>query len=180
MSNLLSFSDFIFEAKIEDEGIKAQIEHFHSLQERIKEMKSALKEAEDEFKGFEVSIRPLMDSMKMLNDKVAETERYLVQINRYGHSRTDIGWKSVVEGAMERVDDAAKAILEECMEASKKVVEVKHSFEIKVNEANLLEKVKNTIMRALNSFKKFFASKLGKIDSENAKLEKLLAKLKAK
>lgn len=178
--NVLSFSSFIFEAAIEDDRIKNQLERFYNLQEEIKEMKARLKEAEDEFKGFEITVKPMLDSLKELDDKIGETERFIVQINRYGHTRTDIGWKSVVESAMEKVDDAAQEILRECMEASKKTVDVKHSFEIKMNESKLLASLKSAAKRILDSFTRFFTSRLNRIDAQNKKLAVVLAKVKKK
>lgn len=176
--NLLNFSQFIFEAEISDERINSQIERFYTLQEEIKEMKTRLKEAEDDFKNFEITVKPMLDSMKELEDKIAESQRFFIQINRYGHSRTDIGWKSVVETAMERVDDAAREILRECMEASKKTVEVKHSFEIKMNESKLMSSLKAAARRILDSFKKFFTTRIDRIDAQNKKLATVLAKVK--
>jgi DNA polymerase II small subunit/DNA polymerase delta subunit B len=83
---------------------------------------------------------------------------------------------------MERLDDAAKAIINECVEANKKVTNVKHSFEVEkkedVNEASVLGKIKDAVMAVVEKFKNKIASKFAKIDAENQKLKALLAKVK--
>lgn len=158
------------------------LERLYTLQEKIKAMKAEMKEMDEEFKGFESQLKPIFDAMKMLDDKIATSADYIVKITRYGHTREDVQWKPVVEQAMERLDEAAKAIINECIEANKKTTSVKHSFEVEkkeeVNEASVLGKIKAAISAVIEKFKNKIASKFAKIDGENEKLSKLLAKVK--
>jgi len=182
MKHLKLFEQFVNEAKIPRKA-NVDVPRLYALQERIKALKAELKENEEEFKGFEAQLKPIFDSMKVLDDKIATAEDYIIKITRYGHTREDVQWKPVVDQAMERLDDAAKAIINECIEANKRVTNVKHSFEVKqdgeeVNEASVLGKIKAAIVTVIESFKNKIAAKFAKIDAENEKLAKLLAKVK--
>lgn len=176
-----TYNEMIAEAKIPNKA-NINMDRLYALQEKIKGLKAEMKAADDEFKGFESQLKPIFDAMKQLEDKIAESTDYIVKITRYGHTREDVTWKAVVDQAMERLDDAAKAIINECVEANKKVTTVKHSFEVErkgeVNEASVLGKIKDAIVAVIEKFKTKIAAKFAKIDGENEKLAKLLAKVK--
>jgi hypothetical protein len=176
-----TYKELVNEAKIPRKA-DIDMERLYTLQEKIKSLKAEMKSADEEFKGFEAQLKPVFDAMKALEDKIAESADYIVKITRYGHTREDVTWKSVVDQAMERLDDAAKAIINECVEANKKVTNVKHSFEVEkkeeVNEASVLGKIKDAVMAVVEKFKNKIASKFAKIDAENQKLKALLAKVK--
>lgn len=172
----------INEAKLPSKA-HIDVDRLYAIQEKIKELKAELKQNEEEFKGFESQLKPIFDSMKVLEDKIATSEDYIIKITRYGHTREDVQWKPVVDMALERLDDAAKAVINECIEANKRVTQVKHSFDVKkadeeVNEASILGKIKAAIVAVIERFKSRVSTKLAKIDSENEKLSKLLAKVK--
>lgn len=178
------FGDFerMNEAKIPKKA-HINVERLYELYEKIKDLKAELKENEDEYKGFEAQLKPIFDSMKVLEDKIATSEEYIIKITRYGHERQDVQWKPVVDMALERLDDAAKAIIAECIDANKRVTQVKHSFEVDkseeaINEASVLGKIKEAIVSVITRFKAKIAGKFARIDSENEKLSKLLAKVK--
>ena len=183
MDEIKQYLDFqINEAKLPTKA-HINVDRLYALQEKIKELKAELKENEDEFKGFEAQLKPIFDSMKVLDDKIATAEDYVIKITRYGHERQDVQWKPVVDQAMERLDEAAKAIINECIEANKRVTQVKHSFDVKrnedeVNEASILGKIKDAIVTVIERFKQRISAKFAKIDAENEKLSKLLAKVK--
>jgi septal ring factor EnvC (AmiA/AmiB activator) len=188
MKHLKLFEDFLHttkellaEAQIPRKA-NINLDRLYELQEKIKGLKAEMKQMDDEFKGFESQLKPIFDAMKMLDDKLADSADYIVKITRYGHTREDVQWKPVVDQAMERLDDAAKAIIEECIAANKRVTTVKHSFDVEkkgeVNEASVLSKIKAAVVAVIEKFKNKIAAKFSKIDSENEKLAKLLAKVK--
>lgn len=176
-----TYKELVNEAKIPRKA-EIDMDRLYTLQEKIKGLKAEMKAADDEFKGFETQLKPIFDAMKALEDKIAESADYIVKITRYGHTREDVTWKAVVDSAMERLDEAAKSIITECIEANKKVTTVKHSFEVEkkeeVNEASVLGKIKDAIMAVIEKFKNKISAKFAKIDAENEKLAKLLAKVK--
>ena len=175
---LLKFTQFINEAEITDEKIVSELKEIKTLKDRLKEISKETKGIESKLKEFDQEIKPIFDSMKELEDKLAITEKFILKITKYGHTRTDVTWKAVVDQALNLVDDTAKAIISDCMELNKKLVEVKHSYEIEeLDEANIFDKFKSILSRSVDKFKGMFGRKIARIDSVNQKLEKLAAKL---
>jgi len=178
MNRLKLFEEFVNEMEISDEGIKSKLDRIKSLRDKLSEMSSEMKEMEKELKEFDAEIKPIFETMKAVDDRLATTEDFVLKITKFGHTRTDIGWKSVVDQSLEQVDEAARSIIVSLMEANKKSVEVKFSYEIqKINEA-YMEKFKSMITKAIDRVRSVFSKKITKIDSANAKLEKTLADLK--
>ena len=178
MSRLKLFEEFVNEMEIVDEGIKSKLDRIKSLRDKISEMSSEMKEMEKELKEFDAEIKPIFETMKAVDDRLATTQDFVLKITKFGHNRTDIGWKSVVDQSLEQVDEAARSIIVSLMEANKKSVEVKFSYEIqKINES-YMEKFKSMITKAIDRMRTVFTKKITKIDSANAKLEKTLADLK--
>ena len=174
---LLNFSEFVNEsqvneAQIKDKALIAKLERIHEIKEKLKNLTAETKAIEGELKEFDASIKPIFDAMKVLNDKLATTEKYVVKITRYG------GEGSAVEQALTMVDEAAQAIINECVRQNTAVTAVKHSFEIaKLDEGKLTDKAKAIIAKIsgkinaiVAKFKSFFDSKISKIDAANAKL----------
>lgn len=172
------FTEFITEAALKDRAIVSQLAEIKALKEKLKELTAETKRIESSLKEFDAEIKPYFDAMKVLNDKLGLTEQYVVKITKYGGTRTDVTWKSVVDSALERVDEAARAIIGECIEANKKLTEVKHSFEIEdVNESKAFDKFKAIVSKITTKLKNLFSSKMSKIDAANAKLKALIEKV---
>jgi hypothetical protein len=170
------FEEFLFEAFIEDPAIKAQIGTFYELQEEIKKLEVALEEKKSQFKQFEGDVKPMIDGMKEVGDKLAETEEYLIKVSRFGGERKDASYKTAFENALSKVNAATKRVLEEALEASKKVTQVKHSFSIDkvVAEASLFDKIKSAIKGAINKLLGIFKKESKTIDDANKDLKKLV------
>lgn len=170
------FEEFLFEAFIEDPGVKSQIGTFYDLQEQIKKIEAELEEKKLQFKQFESDVKPMIDGMKEVGDKLAETEEYILKISRFGGERKDASYKTAFENALSKVNGATKKVLEEALEASKKVTNVKHSFSIDkiVAEASLFDKIKGAIKGAINKLLGIFKKETKTIDDANKDLKKLV------
>lgn len=180
---LLNFSEFVNEsqvneAQIKDKALIAKLERIHEIKEKLKTLTAETKAIEGELKEFDASIKPIFDAMKVLNDKLATTEKYVVKITRYGGEGSAVSYGKAVEQALTMVDEAAQAIINECVRQNTAVTAVKHSFEIaKLDEGKLTDKAKAIIAKIsgkinaiVAKFKSFFDSKISKIDAANAKL----------
>lgn len=171
------FEEFVFEAFIEDPAIKASMGEFYELQNEIKRLEAELEEKKLAFKQFESDIKPMIDGMKEVGDKLAQTEEYLIKISRFGGERKDVSYKTAYENALTKVNAATKRVLEEALEASKKVTQVKHSFAIDkvvVAEASIFDKIKSAIKGAINKLLGVFKKESKNIDDANRELKKLV------
>lgn len=184
---LLKFDQFINESKVneaqlKDRAIIAKLDRIHEIKQRLKELTAETKEINDELKEFDADIKPIFDAMKVLNDKLATTERYVIKITKYGGKAEVPSYAKAVEQALGMVDEAAQAIIKECVRLHTSVSNVKHSFEIeRLDEGKLTDKAKAVLAKlsakikgVVEKFKGFFDRKIEKIDSANAKLEALL------
>jgi chromosome segregation ATPase len=175
---MLKFTQFVNEAQIKDKVLTSKLDRIHEIKERLKELTAETKSIEGELKEFDASIKPVFDAMKVLNDKLALTEKYVIKITRYGGEGTAIAYGKAVEQALTQVDEAAQAIINECVRVNTAVTSVKHSYDIqKVDESKLSDKVKaivakfsDKIRSAVEKFKSVFATKTAKIDQANQKL----------
>lgn len=175
---LLKFTQFINEAKLTDKTLIVKLDRIHEIKERLKALTAETKSIESELKDFDASVKPVFDAMKVLNDKLALTEKYVLKITKYGGEGTSVSYGKAVEQALAQVDEAAQAIINECVKANTAATSVKHSYEIqKVDESKLSDKVKAVIAKlsdkitsAVEKFKSVFATKSAKIDQANQKL----------
>lgn len=170
------FEEFLFEAFIEDPAIKNSIGDFYELQNEIKKLEAELEEKKLAFKQFEGDIKPMIDGMKEVGDKLAQTEEYVIKISRFGGERKDASYKTAFENALSKVNAATKRVLEEALEASKKVTQVKHSFSIDtiVAEASIFDKIKGAIKSAISKLLGIFKKETKTIDDANGDLKKLV------
>jgi hypothetical protein len=184
---LLKFNQFINEARvnealIKDKTIIAKLDRIHEIKARLKELTSETKAINTELGAFDADMKPIFDAMKVLNDKLATTEKYVIKISRYGGASENPSYAKAVEQALGMVDEAAQAIINECVRQNTAVSNVKHSYEIeKIEESKLTDKAKAVIAKLsgkinaiITKFKSFFASKVAKIDQANEKLAAML------
>ena len=184
---MLKFTQFINEANLTDKTLTVKLDRIHEIKKRLKELKVETESIEGELKEFDASIKPVFDAMKTLNDKLALTENYVIKITRYGGEGSAVSYGKAVEQALTQVDEAAQAIINECVRVNTAVTNVKHSYDIqKVDESKLSNKVKAVVAKLSNSelvkkiksavvnFKSIFATKTAKIDQANKKLADIL------
>jgi hypothetical protein len=108
---IMRYESFIAEAIIDDPKVKGEISYFYELQRKIKELEVELESAKVQFKEFEVELKPMMDGMKEVGDKLAQTEEFIIQISRFGGERKDASYKNAFELALSKVNGATKKIL---------------------------------------------------------------------
>jgi prefoldin subunit 5 len=173
MSRIKLFEQFISEMEITDTTLIGKIERIKSLKDKLSEMNSEIKSIEVEIKEFDAEIKPIFEMMKEVEDRLATAQNFALKITKYGHKRTDIGWKNVVDQSLEQVDEAARAIITSLMETNKKIVDVKFSYEIEKLNESFFEKFKSMITKSIDKLKSVFSKKTMKIDAANQKLEKL-------
>jgi hypothetical protein len=118
------------ELDVQDSQVTDSVKEFYELQQEMNTMKSRLKEMEARFKGFEGIIKPMLDEMKELGDKLAMAGEFVIKVNKFGGERMDASYKDAFENALSKVNAATKGVLQEALEASKKVTQVKHSIDI--------------------------------------------------
>ena len=181
---LFKFNQFVLnEALIKDKAIIAKLDRLHALKTRISELTAETKVINTELSGFDADLKPIFDAMKILQDKLATTERYVIKITKYGGTSSNPSYAKAVEQALTLVDETAQAIIKECVATNTSISNVKHSFEIEsVQEAKLTDKAKALIAKLspkiksiILKLKNFFDTKLAKIDATNAKLQKMIS-----
>lgn len=180
---LYKFTEFVNEAQIKDKQIIAKLDRIYELKTKIKALTEETTRINAELKQFDATIKPVFDAMKTLQDKLATTEKYVIKITKYGGSASVPAYAKAVEQALTLVDEAAQAIIKECVAVNTSVSNVKHSFDIEaVEESKLTDKAKSLIAKLspkikslVSKFLTLFNSKLAKIESANLKLQKLLA-----
>lgn len=168
------------EAELRDRNVKAKLDRIYELKNRIKELTEETKAINSELKEFDTDIKPVFDAMKVLNDRIATTERYVIKITRFGGPADNPSYAKAIEQALEQVDDAAKAIINECVRLNTGVKNNTHQYDIeKVDESlsdkakALIGKIKAKVVSLVDRFKSAFNRKIEKIDAANANLEKL-------
>lgn len=159
----------------DDPKLAAEIGQFYELQNDIKELEEELLKKKDAFKQFEMEIRPMLDCMKEMNIKLSLTNDYLIQITRFGGERRDASYKNAFENALTKVNASTRKVLEAALEASRTVTQVKHSFKIdkKLEEASILDNIKNAIKKGINAFLDIFKKEENEVDKANKELQKL-------
>ena len=170
------FEEFLFEGFIEDPTIKESIGDFYELQNEIKQLEAQLEEKKLQFKQFEGDIKPMLDGMKEIGDKLAQTEEYVIKVSRFGGERKDASYKTAFESALTKVNAATKRVLEDALEASKKITNVKHSFNIDkvVAEASIFDRIKDAIKSAISKVLGIFKKEGKTIDDANSELKRIV------
>jgi hypothetical protein len=141
----------IKELDVQDPNITGSVKEFYELQQEMATMKSRLKEMEGRFKEFEGVIKPMLDDMKELGDKLAMCGEYVIKVTKFGGERMDASYKDAFENALTKVNAATKNVLNEALEASRKLTQVKHSVSIQPTDS-LEEGVMNKITSAFRGF----------------------------
>lgn len=159
----------------DDPKLAKEIGQFYELQNDIKALEEDLMKKKDAFKQFEMEIRPMLDCMKEMNIKLSLTNDYLIQITRFGGERRDASYKNAFENALTKVNASTRKVLEAALEASRSVTQVKHSFKIdkKLEEASIIDNVKNAIKKGINAFLNIFKKEENEVDKANKELQKL-------
>ncbi len=150
-------SQKLSELDVQDTNVTDSVKEFYELQQEMATMKSRLKEMEGRFKEFEGVIKPMLDEMKELGDKLAMCGEYVIKVTKFGGERMDASYKDAFENALSKVNAATKNVLNEALEASKKLTQVKHSISIQPSDS-----LQEGVMGRLTSAFRGFLSRLDK------------------
>jgi len=177
-SKALSFKQFVTEARITDPEVAGQLGHIKELRTELGTIRARMLEIEAELKEFDAQIKPFFDSMQMLDIRLVETEQFAIRIATYAYTRRDVSYKSVVDAALLRVDESARAIIGECVQAAQRLVQVKHSFELEpkdpqVDESNAISKFFTYVSMMVKTFLLKFKRNMFIIDKANSELKRI-------
>jgi hypothetical protein len=150
-------SQKLSELDVQDTNVTDSVKEFYELQQEMATMKSRLKEMEGRFKEFEGVIKPMLDEMKELGDKLAMCGEYVIKVTKFGGDRMDASYKDAFENALSKVNAATKNVLNEALEASRKLTQVKHSISIQPSDS-----LQEGVMGRLTSAFRGFLSRLDK------------------
>lgn len=187
LQNYISFRvrTLMLEAEITDGELRKRIEEFYKLQMKIQALETELKASKSEFGEAKKIITPLLDGMKETKDRLAVTEKYVIEVKKFSFDRQVTSYKDAFELGLSKVNEATKKILKEAVEATKKTSTTAHSFVIK--KRGELEEAKNPITKALDGLKKAIKKfttvfkKQGKeIEKANRDIDKAVSGMKGK
>ena len=156
-SGSFGYGSNVNELDVQDTNVTDSVKEFYELQQEMATMKSRLKEMEGRFKEFEGVIKPMLDEMKELGDKLAMCGEYVIKVTKFGGERMDASYKDAFENALSKVNAATKNVLNEALEASKKLTQVKHSISIQPSDS-----LQEGVMGRLTSAFRGFLSRLDK------------------
>lgn len=171
-----SFKEFVTEARITDPDVAGKLGHIKELRTELSSIRNRMLEIEAELKEFDQQIKPFFDAMQMLDVRLVETEQFAIKIATYAYTRKDVSYKSVVDNALLRVDEAARQIIGECVQAAQRLVQVKHSFELEPKDEPVdegLGKWFTHISLMVKSFILKFRKNMSEIDKANAELKRI-------
>lgn len=156
-SGSFGYGSNVNELDVQDTNVTDSVKEFYELQQEMATMKARLKEMDARFKGFEGIIRPMLDEMKELGDKLAMCGEYVIKVTKFGGERMDASYKDAFENALSKVNAATKNVLNEALEASKTLTKVKHSISIQPSDS-----LQEGVMGRLTSAFRGFLSRLDK------------------
>jgi hypothetical protein len=127
--------------------------------------------------GLDEELEPLLDSMKEYNEKILQTDEYIVKVTRFGYQSTSPRYKEAFELALTKVNDATANVLNKALETTKKTTKVKHSFNIEkftgVAETSLFNKLVKLFKSIFSSASKTVDAEISNVDDANKMLKKL-------
>lgn len=165
------------EVEITDPDFTENIETFYNLQEEINQLKQDLKDKQSEYGKFKSTIDPVISSMKDLEDKLGETEGYILKVKKFDYERTSSSYKDAFELALSKVNGSTRRVLEEALKTTQKVSTVKASYSIeKIQENKVLDKIRKVLSKVVNRFLSIFNKEERTIDSANSKLRQITSR----
>lgn len=108
-----SLREIVSEAQVIDPNLKALINEFGEISQKLALEKAKLKELEAKHGGLEKEVRRVLEAVETVEDKTLMTEHYIAEISKVGYSRPNIKYAAAFERALSKVNAATKAVLEE-------------------------------------------------------------------
>lgn len=165
------------EVEITDPDFTENVETFYNLQEEINQLKQDLKDKQSEYGKFKSTIDPVISSMKDLEDKLGETEGYILKVKKFDYERTSSSYKDAFELALSKVNGSTRRVLEEALKTTQKISTVKASYNIeKIQENKVLDKIRKVLSKVINRFLSIFGKEERTIDNANSKLRQITSR----
>lgn len=158
--------------RIEDPKVAEAINEMAMLQEQIKKVSSDLNAMKFRMGELQGQIRPLLEEIEEVNERLLVTAKYTAAIEKIGHFRTTKKYKDAFILALKKVNNPTKRILEAALEASSKTnyIDAKVSaFKTENIIKTIITKFKSLISKLTNIVK----GNKKKIDAGNALLKRI-------
>lgn len=164
---ILSLHDFVNESKVTDRDLEEKINEFGELSDEIDRLTKELKSIQSRFSELDQEIRPVVDEMSELGQKSLQTKKYLITIKRKGTTRETFKYKDAFNLSLTKVNSQIKAILEEALQSTKTISQVKTSIGVqKIEESNIFSRI-------FGKLRRLFSNLVRKITSTKRDLDDL-------
>lgn len=169
----LKFSNILLEIMVEDKILREKVNEFAQLSDQIDRLKSHLKELSDKYNGIADELLPILEQA---SDSALQTKEHFIKIKKKGFERESYAYKECFVWLLERVSPQMKKIINEALEATKKISKIAPQIAVQKNESL------NTIWQGFKGWLKQLTSKLKRyiddIDEANKQFDKRLSKIK--
>ena len=150
-----------------DTDIKHNIDQIGSLQKEIDEIQKKLKPLKKEYGELVDNVLPILSN---LGKEQLKTKNYIFKIIRKGYERQSFQYKEGFNKALGKVNNNIKKILEQILDDTKKMVDVKPKFQVSPIHEGFKEWIKSFTRKVLKKIIKPMKS----IVSANKDLRKLI------
>ena len=150
-----------------DTDIKHNIDQIGSLQKEIDEIQKKLKPLKKEYGELVDNVLPILSK---LGKEQMKTRNYIFKIIRKGYERQSFQYKEGFNKALGKVNNNIKKILEQILDDTKKMVDVKPKFQVSPIHEGFKEWIKSFTRKVLKKIIKPMKS----IVSANKDLRKLI------
>jgi len=150
-----------------DTDIKHNIDQIGVLQKEIDEIQKKLKPLKKEYGELVDNVLPILSK---LGKEQMKTRNYIFKIIRKGYERQSFQYKEGFNKALGKVNNNIKKILEQILDDTKKMVDVKPKFQVSPIHEGFKEWIKSFTRKVLKKIIKPMKS----IVSANKDLRKLI------
>jgi len=150
-----------------DTDIKHNIDQIGSLQKEIDEIQKKLKPLKKEYGELVDNVLPILSK---LGKEQMKTRNYIFKIIRKGYERQSFQYKEGFNKALGKVNNNIKKILEQILDDTKKMVDVKPKFQISPINEGFTDWLKSFTRKVLKNIIKPMKS----VVSANKDLRKLI------
>ena len=150
-----------------DTEIKHNIDQIGSLQKEIDEIQKKLKPLKKEYGELIDNVLPILSK---LGKEQMKTRNYIFKIIRKGYERQSFQYKEGFNKALGKVNNNIKKILEQILDDTKKMVDVKPKFQISPINEGFTDWLKSFTRKVLKNIIKPMKS----VVSANKDLRKLI------
>jgi hypothetical protein len=160
---------YLIKEEVLDKQIKNSIDEMGELSKQINSLKDQLKPLQKKFGNLVDIVLPVVDEMGKENLK---TKRYVFKIIRKGYEKRSFSYKEGFLNSLEKVNSNTRRILKEILEETKKMVNVKPSFQIQPIEG-ITGTLKGWMKKLISKMKKLIPT-LKQMKQGNNELKNLM------